>query len=472
MAMNKIPAFSTRPGVNGLRELTGVLSGCQDPKIHLHGLRAQSCMKHDFQDYAGLPAFGAWMPKCTDGLYIGFTDLNPTGARPAGCTRAKAPKSPNALLRHTGSCVVRLDGDVLLHVLHVNTVGNQQFHSQVFSRSLRRYAEVQSNTTKTHKKTRLSFVSDKKRLCSQHGYKNTCIEFTGNMSKSSNYTSNAAHSLQSYFRSTLETVSLSQGRAITSAKAFTVSNENLTCYIYGVANPAAVVLKMKMNNAEFHTPFFFSSVNVCGSESHQLFPSMAINSQKVKNAELELPKSLNKVAHLVELHVHLNRLCCQLAQERRGMLTSQEKLCLLYLTETWFFGIEYRSAAGYWTQYSHEVGQAFLRKYKSSKSPHQDKVLMNYHFKNPEFAQLAIWLLKNPSEKHHKMILDHERYLRVECKLHARAELIVTVWDHVKRHSISVPDGFPPVSSICFQDLGYSEQTLRESVSRSGSLFD
>lgn len=389
-----------------------------------------------------------------------------------GCTRLKTLESPNKLLRDTGSCVVRLDGDVLLHVLHVNTVGNQQFHSQVFSRSLRKYAEVQSNTTKTQRKTRLSFVSHKKRLCSQHGYKNTCIEFTSAASRSANYTSNAKGSLQPYFRSTLETISLAQGRAVTSAKMFVVSNENLTCYIYGVANPAAVVLKMKMNNAEFHTPFFFSSVNVCGSESHQLFPSMAINSQKVKNAELELPNALNKVAHLVELHVHLNRLCCQLAQERCGMLTSQEKLCLLYLTETWFMGIEDRSSPRYWTQYSNEVGHVFIKKYKSSNSSYQDKVLMNYHFKNPEFVQLATWLLNNPSEEHHKMILDHETYLRAESKLHARAELIITIWDHVKKHSIRVPDGFPPISSVCFQDLGYSEQALRESVGRGGSLFD
>ena len=376
-------------------------------------------------------------------------------------------------LRDTGNCVVCLEGEVLLHVVHVNTVGNQRFHSQTFSSPLRKYAEVQSNTTKTHINSRLTFVADKKKLSSEHGDKNTCTEFTTTTSGSANYTSNAERDIQPFFRRALETVSLSQGRAVTSAKTFTVSNENLTCYIYGVANPATVVLQMEMNKAEFHTPFFFSSINVCGSESHQLFRSMAINSQKVKNAELELPRALNKVANLVELHSHLNRMCCQVAEERRGMLTSQEKLCLVYLTETWFMGIEDRSSPRYWTRYSEEVGEAFTSRYKSSKSAHQDRVLMNYYFRNPEFVHLVPWLLNNdPSEVHHRMILDHERYLRSENKRHARAELIVTVWDHVKKHSVRAPDGFPALSSVCFQDLGYSEQALRKAVGRRGSLLD
>ncbi|KAJ7983399.1 hypothetical protein DPEC_G00379070 [Dallia pectoralis] len=217
---------------------------------------------------------------------------------------------------------------------------------------------MQSNTTKTKLLSRLRFVSDKKRLCSQHGYKNTRIEFSSNPSRSANYTSNAKHLLQPYFRGLFETIALSQGTCMVSTKPFTVSNENLTSYIYGVANP-------------------------------------------VRNVAEELPEALGKVAKLVEIHVHLNRLCCELAQERRGMLTSQEKICLVYLTETHFVN---------------------------------DKVLANYHLKNPEFIHLIPWLLDNPSTLHNNLIVAHLAYLKEEGKVNARAELLATVDNHLDRN--------------------------------------
>ncbi|KAJ8411155.1 hypothetical protein AAFF_G00171610 [Aldrovandia affinis] len=227
---------------------------------------------------------------------------------------------------------VRLPGAVTLHVLHVNTVGNQQFSGKIFSKDLRKYARTQSNTTKTLVVSRLRFVSDKRRLCSQHGHKNTCIEFTANVRRSANYTSNATHSLQPCFRSMFETVS--QGRAVMSTKPFTVSNTNLMCYLYGVANLATVVVMMKTKKEHFHSPLFFSSVNVSGNGSYQIFPSMSINSQNVTDAERQLTKALAKVASLVELHVHLNALCCLLAQEHRGMLPFWDKLCLANFYQT------------------------------------------------------------------------------------------------------------------------------------------
>lgn len=60
-----------------------------------------------------------------------------------------------------------------------------------------------------------------------------------------------------------------------STKPFTVSNENLTCYINGVANPLTVVIRMKNTKKYFHSPFF-SSINMTREESrHQLFLSMS-----------------------------------------------------------------------------------------------------------------------------------------------------------------------------------------------------
>ena len=206
--------------------------------------------------------------------------------------------------------MVELANDVLLHVLHVNTVGNQKFSATVFSTRLRQYALMQSNTTKTTLLSRLKFVSDKKRLCSQHGYRNTRIEFSSSPCRSANYTSNAKHLLQPYFRGVFETIALSQGTCVVSTKPFAISNENLTCYIYGVANPSTAMILMKENKKHFHTPFFFSSVNVTGKETrHQVFASMSINSQKVRDVATELPNALGEVAKLVEMHVHLNRLC-------------------------------------------------------------------------------------------------------------------------------------------------------------------
>lgn len=375
----------------------------------------------------------------------------------------------NEILRATGSCVVELENNVLLHVLHVNTVGNQKFNATIVSKHLRKYAQLQSNTTKTKLLSRLRFVSDKKRLCSQHGYKNTRIEFSSNPSRSANYTSNAKYLLQPYFRGVFETIALSQGTCMVSTKPFTVSNENLTCYIYGVANPLTVVIRMKNTKKHFHTPFFFSSVNVAGEETrHQLFSSMSINSQKVRNIAEELPKALGKVARLVELHVHLNRLCCELAQERRGMLTSQEKLCLVYLTETYFIQVRDRSHPKYWPGYREAVGDTFLERYRSKLSSFQDKVLSNYHLKNPEFIHLVPWLLDNPNALHDRMIVAHEAYLREEGKVNSRVELIVTVGNHInQKPNCCPPKGFPSVKDIDFTDLGYSEQTLTLALGKS-----
>lgn len=389
--------------------------------------------------------------------------------RAAGQPPHVAASDTKETLRVNGSCIVALENNVLLHVLHVNTVGNQKFSATVVSKRLRKYARMQSNTTKTKLSSRLSFVSDKKRLSSQHGYKNTRIEFSSNPSRSANYTANSKLLLQSYFRGVFETIALSQGTCMVSTKPFTVSNENLTSYVYGVANPLTVVILMKSTKKHFLTPFFFSSVNVAGEESrHQLFSSMSINSQKVRNVAEELHEALGKVAKLVEMHVHLNRLCCELAQERRGMLTSQEKICLVYLTETYFVQVTDRSNPKYWPGYRDAVKCAFVERYRSSLSSFQDKVLINYHLKNPEFIHLVPWLLENPSTLHDEMIVAHELYLREEGKVNARVELIATVNNHVdQNHNCCPPHGFPSLNDIDFRDLGYSQQTLQLALGRS-----
>lgn len=382
------------------------------------------------------------------------------------------PRVTNESLKTTGSCVVALGDNVLLHVLHVNTVGNQKFSATVFSKRLRECARIQSNTTKTKLLSRLRFVSDKKRLCSQHGYKNTRIEFSSNPSRSANYTSNAKYPLQPYFRGVFETIALSQGTCMVSTKPFAVSNENLTCYIYGAANPFTVVIRMKSAKKHFHTPFFFSSVNVAGEETrHQLFSSMSINSQRVRNAAVELPEALSKVATLLEIHSHLNRLCCELAQERRGALTSLEKVCLVYLSETYFIRTRDRSHPRHWVGYREAVKSAFADRYRSRLCSFQDKVLTNYHVKNPEFVHLVPWLLDNPSGLHEEMLLAHEAYLREEDKKNARAELIATVAQHVRLNPTArAPAGFPDLSRVDFEALGYDEATLVAALSKYGLL--
>lgn len=359
--------------------------------------------------------------------------------------------------------------NVLLHVLHVNTVGNQKFGASVFSKEKRRYAQMQSNTTKTKLSSRLRFVSDKKRLCSQHGYKNTRIEFSANPSRSANYTSNAKFLHQTYFRSVFETVCLSQGTCVTAAQAFTISNENLTCYIYGVANPFTVMVNMKNTKTHFHTPFFFSSVNVAGEESrHQMFTSMSINSQKVRNAAKELPGVLGRVAGLLEIHVHLNRLCCEIAQERRGLLTSLEKLCLVYLTEVYFVDILDRSNPEHWEGYRCDVKTVFDKNYKSELSSFQDKVLTRYHLRNPEFVHMIPWFLANKTDFYLTLIRSHESYLKHENKLDARTELVTMFGDCTKSHS-DCPRFLNVSDNIVLYKTNYATQ-MTDYVSRGGGL--
>ncbi|KAE8280240.1 hypothetical protein D5F01_LYC20794 [Larimichthys crocea] len=242
--------------------------------------------------------------------------------------------------------------------------------------------------------------------------------------------------------------------------------------MYGVANPSTIVIHMKNAIRHFYTPFFFSSVNVAGEETrHQLFSSMSLNLQKVRNVAEELLKALGKVARLTEIHVHLNRLCCKLAQERRGMLTSQEKMCLLYLTETYFMQVRDRDHPKYWPGYREAVRGAFVERYRSDLSSLQDKILTNYHLKNPEFIHLVPWLLDNPSALHDKMIVAHEAYLREEGKVSARAALITAVSVHIERKPHRcLPRGFPGLDKVDFKDLGYRKQTLRLALSRSRGL--
>lgn len=197
---------------------------------------------------------------------------------------------------------------------------------------------------------------------------------------------------------------------------------------------------------------------------------MSINSQKVRNVATELPDALGKVAKLLEMHSHLNRLCCELAQERRGMLTSQEKMCLVYLTETYFIQVRDRSHPKYWLEYREAVRGVFVQRYRSNLSSFQDKVLTNYHLKNPEFINLVPWLLDNPSVMHDKIIVSHEAYLREEGKVNARAELIATVDNHVNFNpACCQPHGFPGFEDVDFTDLGYSKQTLQLALSKSQS---
>lgn len=429
--------------------------------------------------FAGWEPCGSWTSSATGVPFTGFTNLNTTECSSSVIGQPKTrvnyvayPDVTNETLRSTGSCVVELENNVLLHVLHVNTVGNQKFSATVFSKHLRRDAQIQSNTKKTRLLSRLRFVSDKKRLCSQHGYKNTRIEFSSNPSRSANYTSNAKYLLQPYFRGVFETITLSQGTCMVSTKPFTVSNRNLTCYIYGLANPLTVVIRMKNTNKHFHTPFFFPSVNVAGEETrHQLFSSMSINSQKVRTVAEELPtsKALDMVFKLVEIHIHLNRLCCKLAQERRGMLTSREKMCLVYLTETYFIQVRDRSHPKYWRGYREAVTKAFVERYRSNLSSFQDKVVTNYHMKNPEFVHMVPWLLDNPSALHERMIVAHEAYLTEEGKMTARAELIAMVYNHINPHQTPKccpPQGFPSLKDINSKDLGYSVSLLYPRSSR------
>ncbi|KAK7878285.1 hypothetical protein WMY93_031104 [Mugilogobius chulae] len=360
-----------------------------------------------------------------------------TGTHCTGSTSPRRSQSDRTrtdeTLRATGNCVVRLGDNVLLHVVHVNTVGNQKFSAAVFSEDLRKRSLIQSNTTKTKLLSRLKFISDKKVLSSRHGYKNTRIEFSSKAVRSANYTSNAKLSLQTYFRAVFETVSLTQGTCVVAAKPLHVNNVNYTSYLYGVANPASVCIRGRSTAQDFQRPFFFSSVNVLGKESkHQLFTSMAINSQKVTSPGLELPAALVNVTQLVEMHVHLNRLCCELALERRGALTTREKVCLVYLTESYFAQVTDRSHPKHWSGYVDAVRRAFCKAYRSELSSFQDKALMNYHVKNPEFVHLVPWLLDHRNAEHDAMLLGHEAYLRSEGKVHARAELIARVEKHAK----------------------------------------
>lgn len=434
----------------------------------------------DYRDSAGSGPCGFWTSSATRPFAAGFANLSRTEPSPNALATTleehcewqnvsagdSLSECANATLRTTGSCVVQLANGVLLHVLHVNTVGNQKFNATVFSERHRRYGQLQSNTTKTRRLSRLRFVSDKKRLSSQHGYKNTRIEFSSNPSRSANYTSNAKYLLQSYFRGVFDTVSLMLGTCVTSTKPFTVSNENLTCYIYGAANPLTVVIRMKNTKTHFHTPFFFSSVNVAGEKNrHQLFSSMSINSQKVKDVTEDLPHALDTVAKLLEIHVHLNRLCCELSQERRGMLTAKEKLCLVYLTELHFVDVTDRSHPRHWSEYRASVKGAFVKQHRSKLTSFQDKVLTNYHLKNPEFIHIVPWLLDNPSPLHAKLLTSHEAYLSLERKVTARVELIATVAVGIERNpGRRAPEGFPSLQDVDFRELGYTSQTLIRAI--------
>nr|BBA49195.1 hypothetical protein ORF34-like [Oryzias latipes] len=454
-------------------------------RVHSEGLDPtggeECCERPECLDCAGSRFCGSWTSTDATANLVGSVgpyrvvpspDVLGRGGEPE--PRRPSPQETNDTLRAAGSCVVDLNGSVLLHVLHVNTVGNRKFSAVVYSESLRRYALQQSNTTKTKLVSRLRFVSDKKKLSSRHGYKNTRIEFSSNPSRSANYTSNAKHALQPYFRGLFETVSMAQGTCVVSAKPFEVNNENLTSYMYGVANPASVVIRMKDTKKDFHTPFFFSSVNVTGEENrHQLFSSMSINSQRVKSAAEELPRALASVASLVELHGHFNRLCCELAHERGGTLTTREKVCLVYLTEMYFLRVRDRNHPTRWPGYREALRGSFAGRYGSRLTAFQDRVLSNYYQKNPEFVHLVPWLLDNPSVRHREMLLAHEAYLREEGKEAARAELIAAVVCHCENDlTRRPPEGFPDLLDVDFSRLGYSELTLRHALDRSTKASD
>lgn len=369
-----------------------------------------------------------------------------------------------------GNSIVRCDNDILLHTIHVNTVGNVKYVTKWYGN--RKIKKVQSNTTKTTEGTRLKFVSDKKKMVSLDGSKNTRIEFSTCAERSANYTSNVCLRYQKHYRNLFELVIMSQGEVIIAEKPLVINNVNYTTYIYGVANPQTLLLSINTSRSRaFHKPLFFSSVNVSNNEiQNQLFISMTINSQKLTNVN-DLKDSLRSVIEMIEIHKHLNRVCTEIGYEKKGLLTTAEKMAIIYITEEYFSRkrLYERDSHAAWPEYELEIKSKF--RFLSCRYTHEEKkVLGDFEFKNPEFVTLLPWILETGpgsgfTEDH---ILCHARYLEAENKRKALCEFLVTVELH--RNACRFPrvrDGslrLPVVAQSDFERMGFGERALRQFI--------
>lgn len=108
-------------------------------------------MSFECPTFAGWEPCGSWTLSATRAPFTGLTNPNLTerSSNVIGQPEPQphysyvaCPDRTNEMLRVAGSCVVELENNVLLHMLHVNTVGNQKFSATVFSKHFRKYTQI------------------------------------------------------------------------------------------------------------------------------------------------------------------------------------------------------------------------------------------------------------------------------------------------------------------------------------------
>lgn len=285
-----------------------------------------------------------------------------------------------------------------LAVQTVNTVYNRQQLVSAFNASNVRYKRIQSGTVKAATSV---FVTDKKRCETTHGLKGTRIEFTRqpHFRRSSNYTNNNRPLYHALIHKFFELVSLSQGECIFNRSPPTLNNINYTTCLYGVTNPFAFSSSILTDRVQFHTPFFFPSVNLRDRDSsllsrekqHQIFASRYINSQKLNPGDVNhLGTFLGPLSERIEADEPLNRYCCQTFLRDSKFLNTANKVALLYYNELFYLdsGVDPTTPSVWRDQYTAYITRR-MREKKNDFFPQVDQRTGQLESKNPEFVHLV-----------------------------------------------------------------------------------
>lgn len=286
--------------------------------------------------------------------------------------------------------------EMYLSTQHVNSVYNRHQKVSVVNRTRFKHKRIQNSTARVSSNR---FVTDKKKTFTIDGCKNTRIEFTEAVRRSSNYTTNAPTTHHTLYHSFFDLLCLAHGEYVEHVRPAIMNNTNYTSCLYGITNQFMIFIRMFMNESQYVRPILFPctiNATTLGTR-HAIFTSMYINWQRVEPYNVHLLGSyITGIESYMECDVYLSRLCTAIFLKNRCFLNTANKLLVLWLNELYHMYLPLMTPAQPLAE-SYDWYETFIMIYYhryANAFPGPCANLMNQHrFKNLTFNQCVPFIL-------------------------------------------------------------------------------
>lgn len=350
---------------------------------------------------------------------------------------------PPVLNYTTGNYILKAKHDKFqfyIHTRHVNMVANKR-QTIPFYKQRQHIKTLQSNTMKNDSNR---FVTDKKKIVSIFGVKNTRIEFTPNTHRSANYTTVNIPKFQTIFQKYFHLIQMTHGEYIEDEHKSVINNVNYTTYLYGVNNPFSVFLLMNKNKSEFLNLCSFSSINLISDEtvasneknSIQIFASMTLNTQNLNQFTVAtLSERVAPLMKLMEVDQKLNWFCNIFGLYTMGFINTPNKLNICWWNEIYYVvnpSLNKERNVEDWISYKNFMIQN-ISKGGNVIDYYLGQQNGQFHKRNPDVIHLVGGLLleiteQKISHESKKLVIDilksHFSHLNFSKKVYALIEMI------------------------------------------------